>query len=97
MIMVPSFDEYAEMMRAQGYEQVLVRAYSAGEIVETHRHPFAAKALVVSGEMWLTLRGETRHLVAGEGFELDAEEAHAERYGEKGATYWVGRHEVKRG
>jgi len=65
--MVPSFDEYAEIMRAQGYEQ------------------------------WLTWRGETRHLVRGEGFELDVEDAHAERYGEEGATYWVGRREVKRG
>jgi hypothetical protein len=27
----------------------------------------------------------------GDGFELDVEEPHAERYGEAGATYWVGR------
>jgi quercetin dioxygenase-like cupin family protein len=58
---------------------------------------YAAIGLVVSGEMWLTLRGETRHLITGESFELDVEEAHAERYGGEGATYWVGRHEVKRG
>jgi hypothetical protein len=89
--MIPSFDEYAAHLRAQGYEDVLVRDWSPREIVETHRHPFGAKALVVSGEMWLTQRGTTRHLVVGDGFELHAEEPHAERYGEAGATYWVGR------
>jgi quercetin dioxygenase-like cupin family protein len=89
--MIPSFEEYAAKLKAQGYEEVLVRDWSPREIVATHRHPFAAKALVVSGEMWLTQRGETRHLLVGDGFELDVEEPHAERYGEAGATYWVGR------
>jgi hypothetical protein len=89
--MIPGFDEYAAHLRAQGYEEVLAREWSARETVETHRHPFADKALVVSGEMWLTQRGTTRHLVVGDGFELDAEEPHAERYGEAGAIYWVGR------
>jgi quercetin dioxygenase-like cupin family protein len=78
-------------MRSQGYNEVVVRDYAAGEVVEIHRHPFAARALVVSGEMWLTQRDETRHLLPGDGFELEAGEAHAERYGERGATYWVGR------
>jgi hypothetical protein len=41
--------------------------------------------------MWLTQHGTTRHLVVGDGFELEADEPHAERYGEEGATYWVGR------
>jgi hypothetical protein len=88
---IPSFDKFAADLRSQGYDEVLVRDWSPREIVDTHRHPFAAKALVVSGEMWLTQRGTTRHLVAGDRFELGAEEPHAERYGEQGATYWVGR------
>ncbi len=89
--MIPSFDEFAAKLRAEGYEEVLARSWSPREIQETHRHPFVAKALVVSGEMWLTQRGTTRHLVAGDDFELEADEPHAERYGEEGATYWVGR------
>jgi hypothetical protein len=89
--MIPKFEEYEQSMRSQGYDEVVVRTYSPRETLETHRHPFAAKALVISGEMWLTLRGTTRHLTAGDRFELDAEEPHAERYGDQGATYWVGR------
>jgi hypothetical protein len=86
-----SFDSFAADLRAKGYDQVLARIWPPLEVVDTHGHPFAAKARVVSGEMWLTLRGETRHLRPGDEFELDAGELHAERYGEAGATYWVGR------
>jgi hypothetical protein len=89
--MIPSFDDYAAKLRAEGFEEVLVRNWSPREIQETHRHPFAAKALVVTGVMWLMQGGWTGHLVAGDGFELEADEPHAERYGEEGATYWVGR------
>jgi quercetin dioxygenase-like cupin family protein len=89
--MDPSFDTFAAGLRAQGYDEVLVRTWSPFEVVQTHSHAFAAMALVVSGEMWLTLRGETRHLLPGDEFQLDAGEPHAERYGEAGATYWVGR------
>jgi hypothetical protein len=89
--MEPSFDTFAADLRSRGYDEVLVRTWSALEVVGTHSHPFAAKALVVNGEMWLTRRGETHHLLPGDEFELDAGEPHAERYGEAGATYWVGR------
>nr|WP_316640578.1 hypothetical protein [uncultured Roseateles sp.] len=33
----------------------------------------------------------TRHLRAGDRFELDAEVPHDERYGIEGAMYWVAR------
>jgi hypothetical protein len=89
--MTRSFDAFAAELRAQGYDEVLVRSWPPLQIVDTHRHPFAAKARVASGEMWLTQRGETRHLLPGDEFQLDADEPHAERYGEMGATYWVGR------
>jgi quercetin dioxygenase-like cupin family protein len=45
----------------------------------------------VQGEMWLTVGEGTRHLRAGDTFELDRELPHAERYGSAGATYWVAR------
>jgi quercetin dioxygenase-like cupin family protein len=89
--MIPSFDEYVAQMRSQGFEEVVVREWPPHEIVETHHHPFDAKALVVGGEMWLTQRSTTRRLIAGDGFDLAAGELHAERYGEEGAIYWVGR------
>ena len=62
--------------------------------VDEHTHPFDAKALVVQGEMWLTVSGRTEHLLPGGTFELPANLPHSERYGPEGATYWVARRNV---
>ena len=86
-----TFSEFESDALAQGFDQVLERQWKPLTVVDVHTHPFAAKALVVAGEMWLTVDGETRHLQAGGGFELDREVPHSERYGSEGATYWVAR------
>ena len=78
---MPSFDSFATESRAAGFEEVL----------ETHTHPFSVQALVVQGEMWLTVGGSTQHLRPGERFALDQGVPHAERYGTEGATFWVAR------
>ena len=85
------FDVFASDARAAGFDEVLERQWAPGTVLETHTHPFAVKALVVQGEMWLTVGATTRHLRPGDAFELDREAPHAERYGSDGATYWVAR------
>ena len=60
-------------------------------VLEPHTHPFDVKAVVVRGEVWLTVQHETRHLRPGDRFELDRGVLHTERYGGDGATYWVAR------
>ena len=60
-------------------------------VIDNHTPAFSVKALVVQGEMWLTVGDRTRHLRAGDRFELDYGVPHAERYGAEGATYWVAR------
>ncbi len=86
-----TFDQFETAARAEGYDEVLVREWQPGQVLEEHRHPFAIKALVTRGEVWLTESGRTRHLRSGDGFELAREMPHAERYGDKGATFWVAR------
>lgn len=83
--------EYETAMRAAGFPEVAVRDYPEATEAPDHTHNFAVKALVVRGEMWLTVAGETRHLLVGDTFELDQETVHAERYGREGATYWAAR------
>ena len=56
---------------------------------------FSVQALVVQGEMWLTVGERVQHLKTGDRFELNAEVPHAERYGAEGATYWVARRNKK--
>ena len=86
-----SFQQFAELARAQGHDEVLERQWAAGMVLDTHTHDFEANALVVQGEMWLTVGSEVRHLRAGDRFSLQRQEPHAERYGPEGATYWVAR------
>jgi quercetin dioxygenase-like cupin family protein len=87
----PSFSEFEAAARTQGFDEVLERRWQPNLVLDEHRHPFAAQALVVAGEMWLQCRGQTQHLRPGDRFALERDEPHAERYGPEGATYWVAR------
>ena len=86
-----SFDDFKAASLAQGFDEVLVREWAPGLVIEEHVHPFAVQARVVRGEVWLSCAGETRHIEAGAGFELARELPHAERYGAEGATFWIAR------
>ncbi len=86
-----NFKEFESIALAQGFDAALERHWEPNVVVADHVHPFAAKAVVVQGEMWLTVGTDTRHLRAGDGFELEAQVLHSERYGREGATYWVAR------
>ena len=86
-----TFAEFESASRAEGYDEVLERRWAPELVIDTHGHPFAAKAVVTEGEMWLTQGGQTRSLHAGDTFLLTRDEPHAERYGAEGAVYWVAR------
>ena len=70
---------------------MLERTWQTSLVLDTHTHPFAVKALVVHGEMWLVLGNDEQHLLPGDTFVLDRDVPHIERYGAEGATYWVAR------
>lgn len=91
------FPRFESDARARGFDQVLERRWEPGIVLDTHTHPFEVDAIVVAGEMWLTVDGRTRHLQRGDRFELAAEVPHAERYGGAGATYWVARRAPRSG
>jgi hypothetical protein len=86
-----SFRDFETDARAQGFDEVTERHWDAKLTLETHSHPFAVKAVMVHGELWLTVGENTRHLRPGDAFELERDVPHAEQYGIEGATYWVAR------
>jgi len=88
------FEDFEARARAEGYDEILERKWPAQSVLETHTHPFDVKALMVEGEMWLTVGAEARHLRPGDEFTLAHGVPHAERYGDAGATYWVARRTV---
>jgi quercetin dioxygenase-like cupin family protein len=89
-----NFTSFSDSMKKQGFDQVVERVWKPLTTFEEHSRPFDAKAVIVQGEMWLTVNGHTEHLVPGGTFELSANLPHAERYGSEGATYWVARRNV---
>ena len=86
-----TFETYRDAALALGFDEVIERHWAPDQVVDEHEHPFAAKALVVRGEMWLTVGDDTQHLLAGDTFALERGCPHRERYGRDGATYWVAR------
>jgi hypothetical protein len=86
-----SLADFEASARADGYDELLERQWEPSMVLDTHTHPFDARALVTQGEMWLTQQGTARHLKPGDTFTLARDEPHAERYGPHGATYWVAR------
>ena len=90
-----TFESFSAEHRSAGFDEVLERQWTPNTVIETHTHPFSVQALVVQGEMWLTVGERVQHLRTGDRFELDADVAHAERYGAEGATYWVARRNKK--
>lgn len=88
---LPNLAEFDADARRQGYDEILDRAWAPGTVVDEHTHPFAVLAVVLVGEMWLTVGGHTRHLRPGDRFALERDEPHAERYGPEGTTYRVAR------
>jgi hypothetical protein len=86
-----SIEEFKSFACGAGFDEVIERVWKPNTTVDTHTHPFAVRALVTQGEMWLTCQGSTRHLKPGDTFTLDRDEPHAERYGADGATYWAAR------
>jgi quercetin dioxygenase-like cupin family protein len=85
------FSEFEAAERARGCSEVMTRSWDADTVQDTHTHNFHARAMVVQGEMWLTVDGETQHLRPGDRFDLPPGKPHAERYGPEGTTYWVAR------
>ena len=86
-----TFQAFETEARAQGFDEVVERRWPPDTVLDTHTHPFAVSALVVEGEMWLTVGGTVRRLRPGDEFALEGDVPHAERYGAEGATYWVAR------
>jgi mannose-6-phosphate isomerase-like protein (cupin superfamily) len=87
----PTFQPSEAAALARGCDEVVERRRAPLAAVPTHTHPFADEALVVQGQMWLTVGGATREVGPGDTFELAMEAPHAEHHGREGATYWATR------
>jgi quercetin dioxygenase-like cupin family protein len=58
--------------------------------LRSHSHPFESRALILAGEITLSLDGRERRYACAEIFHLAHGALHQERYGPTGVRYLVG-------
>ena len=84
-------DEHFEFaLRRDGFD-VQRNTVPPGTVVGEHAHPFDVRALVLDGEITLTLEGVDYAYREGDIFVLPAGHRHAETVGPAGVDYLVGR------
>ncbi len=78
-------------LRADGFEQIETKRLPADSSTTEHSHPFDVRALVLDGQIALTVAGVARSYTTGEVFTMAANCKHAENIGTVGVSYLVGR------
>jgi quercetin dioxygenase-like cupin family protein len=81
-------------LRQQGYPDIRTNQMAPNCHNAEHSHPFDVLALVLEGDITLTVEGEARTYRAGDEFSMKAGCPHAEDVGSSGVKYLVGRRPV---
>jgi quercetin dioxygenase-like cupin family protein len=84
-------DEFMSMLAREGFGEIAIVEREANGFLDSHAHPFEAKALILDGEILLRIGDAEQICKAGHTFHLAANQPHSERYGPEGVKYVVGR------
>lgn len=85
-------DIFSQVLQREGFSAITTVTREPDGFLDTHTHPFEAKALILAGEIRIQCAGQEEKLYRpGEVFHLAHEEAHSESYGPEGVSYLVGR------
>jgi quercetin dioxygenase-like cupin family protein len=83
-------EQFEFALRRDGFD-VVRNTVPPGTVVAEHAHPFDVRALVLNGEITLTVEGEDYAYREGDIFVMPAGHRHAEAVGADGVDYLVGR------
>ncbi len=82
--------EFRDLLASGGIDTVVLVEREPGSL-DTHTHPFEARALILEGEITIVTAQGAQHYGPGDSFHLAANEAHTETYGPRGVKYLAGR------
>ena len=82
---------FMRLIADEGFAEVVTVTRNGGEVLDTHSHPFEAKALILDGELHLRVGDTVRVYRPGDIFHLQPNEPHSETFGPQGVQYLVGR------
>jgi len=90
-----SFDmnknQFIEQLSKEGFPTPVIVEREANSSLDVHAHPFEAKALIISGQIDITVDGIKISYRAGDVFHLRKDQEHSESYGPNGVQYLAGR------
>jgi quercetin dioxygenase-like cupin family protein len=78
-------------LRAEGFSQIETKSVAARTHNDAHHHPFDVKALVLDGQITLTVAGKPSTYRPGDVFTMASGCAHIEDIGPEGVRYVTGR------
>ena len=78
-------------LRSEGFPEIRTNQLAPSCHNDEHSHPFDVLALVLDGEITLTVDGKARRYGVGEEFSMKAGCKHIEDVGPQGVRYLVGR------
>lgn len=83
--------EFETALARDGFPEVATAAMAPNEIRPEHTHDFDVRALILDGDITLTIAGEARTYRTGDVFAMARGCPHAEAVGADGVRYVVGR------
>ena len=84
-------DAFEARLRAEGYPEIRTNELPPNRHNPEHVHPFDVLAMVLEGEITLTVDGASRTYRPGSEFSMKAGCRHSEDVGAAGVKYLVGR------
>lgn len=84
-------EQFFKKLEQDGYPQPAEVVREPNGSLGDHTHPFEVIALVLGGNIELTVEGITSNYQAGEVFHLKHEQPHSETYGPNGVHYLAAR------
>jgi quercetin dioxygenase-like cupin family protein len=84
-------EAFENALRRDGYVEIARRASEPNHATQPHAHDFAVRALVLEGDISLTVEGTVTRYAPGEVFVMPAGREHAETVGPEGVTTLSGR------
>ena len=84
-------DQFVQTLLQEGFEPAIPVTREPGGMLGEHTRSFEAKALILAGEIGITVAGFEQVYRVGDMFHLPAGTPHTEWYGPTGVRYLVGR------
>lgn len=80
-------DDFLGLLNKKGFPQPSLIKHEGSKFLDFQSHPFELLALVIEGQVDITIDGHRVIYLAGDFFHMPANQIHSKSFGSKGASY----------